>query len=306
MKTVFVTGANGFIGTALVKELIARGADVTAMVREEKESSRTIRELGAKIVLCDLKNLNLLPEKTQGKVFDTFYHLAWNGSAGSDRTNSRLQLDNAQYAVDAVHVAAAMGCKRFIGAGSIMEYETNTAANAQGNKLGMPYIYGAGKLAAHVMSKAAAADVGIEHIWPMITNAYGPGEVSPRFVNMTLRKMIHKEPLQFTAATQNYDFIYIDDVARAFYLVGEKGKAFFQYIVGSGSARPLKEFISEMQQALAPDQSLLFGDVPFTGINLGLEYFSTNPILTDTGFSPEVDFVEGTRRTMEWLKEVEK
>ncbi len=306
MKTVFVTGASGFIGTALVKELIARGADVTAMVREEKESSRIIREFGAKVVLCDLENLNLLPEKTQGKVFDTFYHLAWNGSAGSDRINSRLQLDNAQYAVDAVHVAAAMGCKRFIGAGSIMESETNTAANAQGNKLGMPYIYGAGKLAAHVMSKAAAANVGIDHIWPMITNAYGPGEVSPRFVNMTLRKMIHKEPLQFTAATQNYDFIYIDDVARAFYLVGENGKAFFQYIVGSGSARPLKEFISEMQKALAPDQSLLFGDVPFTGINLDLECFSTNAILKDTGFSPEVDFVEGTRRTMEWLKEVEK
>ena len=52
---------------------------------------------------------------------------------------------------------------------------------------------------------------------------------------------------QFTAGTQNYDFVYIDDVARAFRLIGEKGKPFHEYLIGSSTARPLKEFLLEMK-----------------------------------------------------------
>ena len=302
MKKAFVTGANGFVGTALVKELTRQGVQVTAMVRSENETRNALEACGAKIVFCDLAQMEKLPQIVDETGFDVFYHLAWIGSAGPSRTDSRLQLDNAQYTVQAVNTAVQLRCKRFVGAGSIMEYETNEAANTQRNRLGMAYIYGGGKLVAHVMSKAVAVTAGIEHVWPMITNAYGPGELSPRFVNTTLRKMIHREPLRFTAATQNYDFVYIDDVARAFYLIGEKGKPFCQYLIGSGNARPLKEFILEMQQAIAPEQQLLFGDVPFTGTNLPLSFFNCEDTFKDTGFCPTVSFVEGAGRTMEWLK----
>ena len=44
----------------------------------------------------------------------------------------------------------------------------------------------------------------------MITNAYGVGERSPRMVNTTIQKCIRGEAPQFTAGTQNYDFVYID------------------------------------------------------------------------------------------------
>ena len=140
-------------------------------------------------------------------------------------------------------------------------------------------------------------------IWPMITNAYGVGELSPRFVNTTLRKIINGETLQFTAATQNYDFVYVTDVAKAFYLIAKNGKPFYEYMIGSGNARPLKEFILEMQQALAPDVLPLFGGIPFTGTNMPLETFSIADTTRDTGFIPEISFADGTRMTMEWLKE---
>jgi nucleoside-diphosphate-sugar epimerase len=168
----------------------------------------------------------------------------------------------------------------------------------------MGYIYGMGKHIAHCMCKAVAADIGIDLLWPMITNAYGVGELSPRFVNTTLRKIINGEPLQFTAGTQNYDFVYVTDVARAFYAVAQDGVPFKEYIIGSGNARPLREFILEMQQALAPDAVPLFGDVPFTGTNLPLSAFDTSELEQDCSFKPLVPFAEGTRMTMEWLKTI--
>ena len=183
-----------------------------------------------------------------------------------------------------------------------MEYEVEAAIHAQGNHPGMGYIYGMGKHIAHCLCKSVAADIGIELIWPMITNAYGVGELSPRFVNATLRKIINGEPLQFTSATQNYDFVYVTDVAKAFYLIAKNGEPFCEYMIGSGTARPLKEFILEMQQSLDPDAVPLFGDVLFTGINMPISTFSTAKTEKDTGFKAEVSFVEGTRMTMEWLK----
>ena len=179
------------------------------------------------------------------------------------------------------------------------------AAYTQGNKPGLGYIYGGGKLIAHVMCMSVAVDIGIDLIWPEITNAYGVGEFSPRMVNTTIRKVIRGEAPQFTAGTQHYDFVYIDDVARAFYLIGEKGKPFHEYLIGSSTARPLREFLLEMKASIAPDLDFIFGDIPFTGIDLPLEKFDCSQTERDTGFKAEISFGEGVRRTMEWLKEVE-
>ena len=145
----------------------------------------------------------------------------------------------------------------------------------------MGYIYGMGKLVAHCMCKSVAASIGIDLLWPMITNAYGVGEFSPRFVNTTLRKIIDGEPLRFTAATQNYDFVYVSDVAKAFYLVAKNGKPFREYMIGSGDAKPLKQFILEMVDSCGSRCIPHFGDVPFSGTNMPLSTFDISEIKAD-------------------------
>jgi UDP-glucose 4-epimerase len=305
MNKAIVTGANGFIGSYLVKELLSHDIDVIAVVRNEDSNIDTITKNDKlKIIYCELNELPSLPQKINERDIDVFYHLAWTGSAGIARNDETLQMQNALWTAESVRVAKEIGCKRFVGAGSIMEKETMAAVYSQQNQPGLAYIYGAGKLTAHCISKAVAAQIGIDHLWGTITNAYGPGELSPRFVNTTIRKMLKNEPLQFTSAIQNYDFVYITDVARAFYLIGLQGKPFCNYTIGSSTARPLKEYIIEMVQALDPEREVIFGDIPFTGMNMDLEQFSTADLKRDTGFQCTVSFPEGVRRTMEWLKTI--
>lgn len=299
MENVIITGGNGFVGSNTVKHFLENGCRVLSIDRAEKGS---FEAEGLTYLQCDVFNAEELKSKLPIGVYDTFIHFAWAGSAGPMRVNYNLQMKNALMTVECLKVAKEIGCNRFECAGSIMEYEVEAAIHAQGSHPGMGYIYGMGKHIAHCMCKSVAADIGIELVWPMITNAYGAGELSPRFVNTTLRKIINREPLQFTAATQNYDFVYVTDVAKAFYLIAKNGKPFCEYMIGSGNARPLKKFILEIQQTLASDVVPLFGDVPFTGINMPLEIFSIEDTVRDTGFKPEVSFAEGTRMTMEWLK----
>lgn len=298
-----VTGANGFVGSNLVKKLVKNNIEVLAIDLSFNPSRLEENQLIEKVELS-IDCIHSLKDRVN-KEYDLFYHFAWVGSAGPLRTDEKIQVQNAMWTVDCLRVAHEIGCKKFICAGTIMEYEVHAAMYAQESKPGMPYIYGVGKVLAHELCKPIANQLGIELVWAYITNAYGVGEKSPRFINTTLRKIINKEPLQFTAGTQNYDFVYIDDVANAFYLIGLHGKANKGYMIGSGNARPLKEFIIEMCNANAGDNKPLFGNVPFTGVNVDIDTFNISEIVNDCGFKAEISFAEGTRRTIEWLKEVD-
>lgn len=302
MKTAIVTGANGFVGGALTRELLKNDYKVYALDREGCSNNLPTEDENCVFMPCELADMKSLVGKIPQGEAEIMYHFAWVGSAGPARADTKMQLQNAQWTIESLEVAHALGCKRFVCAGSIMEHETMAAAYTQGNKPGLGYIYGSGKLVAHTMAMSKAAELGIELVWPEITNAYGVGEKSPRMVNTTIQKCIRGEAPQFTAGTQNYDFVYIDDVARAFRLIGEKGKPFHEYLIGSSTARPLKEFLLEMKRAIAPELDFIFGDIPFTGIDLPLTKFDCSATERDTGFRAEISFAEGCKRTCEWWK----
>ena len=121
-------------------------------------------------------------------------------------------------------------------------------------------------------------------------------------INLEAKKSIARYA---AALIEPDDFVYIDDVARAFRMIGEKGKTFHEYLIGSSQAKPLKDFLLEMKSAIAPDLEFKFCNVPFTGINLSLDAFDCSQTENDTGFKAEVSFGEGCQRTMEWWKKQE-
>lgn len=301
MKRVIITGADGFVGSNTVEYFIQQGIEVLAIDIVDVPRRLKKHKL-LTYISCDITNRKYMLEKILKDYYDTFVHFAWAGSAGPQRAEAKLQIHNAFTTLECMKMAKELGCKRFVCAGSIMEYEMEYAIHEQGCAPSTSYMYSLGKLTAHGLCKSMAREIDIELIWPIITNAYGVGELSPRFVNSTLRKIINNEPLQFTSAVQNYDFVYITDVARAFYLIAKNGKPFCEYIIGSGNAKPLKEFILEMVHGCGAFQEPIFGDIPFTGVNLPLNIYDTSKTKEDTGFEASISFSDGTKMTMDWLK----
>lgn len=299
-KTAIVSGATGFVGGAVTRELLNCGYKVYALCRSGSVN-RLPQEPNCIPVEFDLADPAALRMQLKRGCARYFFHFAWTGCFGKVRGDIRLQLTNAARSCELIDVASKLGCNRFIAAGSITEQESYAAALENGVRPAPNFIYGAVKLVTHAMSKSVAARSGIGFISGRITNIYGPGEHSERLINTTIRKCLKGENPVFTSGTQLYDFIFVSDAARAFRLIAEKGRDFYEYIVGSGKPAPLRSFLERLQAAVAPELEFRFGSVPFTGTDLSSEVFSTELTHADTGFVPEISFEEGCRLTRDWI-----
>ena len=121
MKKVIVTGATGMIGIALIKYLLDRDINVLAIIRPNSIRAQNLPDnKNLKIVECNLNCLNKLYIETND--YDTFFHLAWEGTIGETRDDNIIQNRNIQYTLDAVELAKRSGCNTFIGAGSQAEF----------------------------------------------------------------------------------------------------------------------------------------------------------------------------------------
>lgn len=302
MKNVLVTGADGFVGNALVKSLLDHGYFVYGLDLLDTPKRLDLNSVNFKYLKADLTFDDVFAKFSLHDI-DTVYHFAWRGSAGDERKSPDIQLQNALVSADFMKKCQANGVTRFIMAGSIMEFETHSATYDDSLNSSLPYIYGAGKSIAHEIMKPIAKSIGIGLIWTYITNAYGAGEKSPRFINSTIIKLLRGESCEFTSGTQLYDFLYIDDVANAFKLIGEFGKPGNSYMIGSGHAKPLREFISDIFETIDPGSRPQFGGLKYAGPMLPIEVYSIARLAEDCGFKPKVSFKEGILRTASWLKE---
>lgn len=73
---VFVTGASGFIGSAVVKELIGAGHQVTGLARSES-SAKAVSDAGAEVLMGDLEDLDVLKQgasRAEGVIHTAFIH----------------------------------------------------------------------------------------------------------------------------------------------------------------------------------------------------------------------------------------
>lgn len=304
MKTAIVTGANGFVGSALVKELASTGTQVFAVVRNKDSDISAIRGLtGVTLVYCPMENLlEILPDAIpQGA--EVFYHLAWSGSTGPARGDYDLQLKNVHWTLDAVNAAHQLGCKRFVGAGTLAEYDVQAYTPLDGSTPNAVSCYGAAKIAAHYMSKAECNRLGIDHLWAYLSNTYGIGNYTSNFINFASKVLITGQAPNFTAGEQPYDFVYVSDIALGLSCIGSRGKVNHAYYIGSTHPDKLKNFVCALRDEIDPSIHLNLGAVPFHGVMQPDSTFDCTPLVEDTGYSPRVSFREGIQKTIPWIRQ---
>ena len=298
IKAAAITGPTGAIGTALCLELAQKGIHVFAICRPNTPRLAAIPNHPLiRIVQCDMKELSRLPDLLPQRV-DAFYHFAWAHTTGAGRNDVSAQIENIRYTVEAVRAAHALGCKVFIGAGSQAEYGRVEDVLKPDTPCFPENGYGVAKLCAGQMSRIECEKLGIDHIWVRVLSVYGPGDSDATMISGVIRALLGGQKPSLTAGEQLWDYLYASDAALAFRLIAEQGIGGKVYPLGGGSARPLREYIEELRDAIDPALPLGFGEIPYSPMQVMRLEADISALQADTGFAPTTSFAHGIRATI--------
>lgn len=302
LHRVVVTGPTGAVGTALCRRLLHSGCEVYAVCRPGSSRITQVPE-GDRIhvVLCDQSEIAELSTMIDAPC-DAFYHLAWSKTTGAGRNDMLSQVENIRCTIEAVHAAVALGCKVFIGVGSQAEYGRVNGPLRPDTPTFPENGYGMAKLCAGRMSCVEAHALGLEHMWVRLLSAYGPQDGLNSLIPRLISTLLTGECPALTAGEQIWDYIYSDDVAEALWRVGNLGKDGAVYTLGSGQGRPLREYIEIVRDLIDPKLPLRFGDMPYSSGQVMYLKADISALRDDVGFEPQVDFRNGIRKTVEWIK----
>ena len=306
LKKAVITGPTGAIGTALIRRMAEEDVQVYAVVRPDSRRLAAIpTHPNVHVVKLDVSELSRLPELISGGA-DAFYHFAWGNTVGAGRNDMPVQIQNIRWTIEAARAAAALGCQVFIGSGSQAEYGRVDGVLTPETACFPENGYGMAKLCAGQMSRVECEKLGIGHIWTRILSVYGPGDGAGSMISTVIRQLLAGEKPALTAGEQVWDYLYSEDAAMAFYLLGKHGVSGKTYVLGNGSSRPLKEYIEVLRDAIDPALALGLGEVPYGPKQVMRLQADISALTADTGFTPRYTFEEGIRRTIEWAKSAAK
>lgn len=297
-----VTGAGGFVGSALCKKLLEQGHEVYALdvkVEFMKSLENYDKVHLIKAEFQDYKNLELGAED-----FDVFYHIAWAGLCGPILKDYDLQCSNISYACDALMLAVKHKTRKFVLCGSINELEAQSYIGATNIEPRYTTLYGASKMAAGLMCKTLAFQNNIEYNEGMNAMLYGENNRSKMIPNIVMKQLLTGVTPKLIEGNNLYDMLYIEDVVNAFIAIGQKGVNQKTYYVGHRNLRTFRAIIENIRDVINPNAELLFGAYPESN-GVDFSKINTNELYEDTGFEPQVDFDESIRRTIKWVETLE-
>lgn len=301
MKAV-VTGASGFIGSELTAVLLKSGYEVLAIGRKRLSmliESRQKKLSGSSYVCIDLDDTRSLSRAMVDHNFVGpkpvfFFHLAWGGAEKLSDFDVDAQCKNIIRTVNTYQVASKLAISRYIFCGSMeeafadaytkLDYRKDSQANRH-------VVYALAKVAARDALKAAYSSAAPDLLFATNSHVIGVEDDKDSFLQVALIKMLKKEAIEMTSGEQLFDVIHVNDCARAYQAIAERGKTSKSYWVGSGAPRPLRDYVLEMS-AIHPKSKIHFGVVPFNDVILDACIFDTQELADDTSFKVKITFRE--------------
>tara|TARA_B100001123_G_scaffold102168_1_gene118217 strand:+ start:208 stop:1137 length:930 start_codon:yes stop_codon:yes gene_type:complete len=260
-RCYLVTGAAGFIGSALASKIIQEGSEVITVdnLSSGFESSIPSEVKFIKGDCSDKKTLS----KLKNYNFDAIFHIAGQSSGEVSFEDPEYDLkSNTLSTLLLLQLALEKKCKKFIYASSMSVYgDQDTLPVDEESPFNPISLYAVGKIASENYMKIYS-NYGIDCISLRLFNVYGPGQnlenLKQGMISIYLAQAIKDKRVVVKGSQNRFrDFIYIDDVIRVFAEAIKIELPSFDYFnVCTGKKTTVKEVLAQISDILPFDISL--------------------------------------------------
>jgi CDP-glucose 4,6-dehydratase len=303
--TVLVTGAAGFVGSALCRALEADKVPVVCLVRDWLRGGPSF---GKTLVFGDVLDGDLCRRIIADYEIDTVYHLAAQS----------IVSQCAEDPVTALEVAV-VGTARLLQAvrdsGRLIRCVVSTSDKAYGHAPS-PYTestpfdarhaYEVSKAAQDMTARMFHHNYGVDVRVVRAVNIYGPGDPNnSRLIPQTAIRLLRGEPplLHTGAGQMRRQYVYIDDIVWALRTVIAEGTAGEAYCVGSPDS-PMS--VLEVMRAMAEAAGVAFTAPEEKARDSRFQEIASQAVIDDKlralGWSPSMSFACGIRETLDWYR----
>jgi len=311
---ILVTGGSGFIGSGLVKALVAAGASVRVLDDNSRGSARRLKDVENDIefIAGDVRDAAAVAAAAKG--MDEVHHLAFVNGTEFFYQSPDLVLDvGVRGMLNVIDACRRQKVGTLVLASSSEVYQTPpTIPTAEDAPLVVPdvlnprYSYGAGKL----ISEVLAINFGRKYFERVLIfrphNVYGPDmgfeHVVPQFA-LRIHALGKRQPagrlrfeIQGTGA-ETRSFCFIDDLVAGVMVMRDKGAHLGIYHVGTAEETTIAELARRVAAIAGREIELIPGQLQAGGTMRRCPDISK---LTRLGYKPRVPLAQGLRPTLDW------
>lgn len=295
-KTVFLTGATGFIGRHAIAPLVKRGFDVHLAVRNtelpfEMNDAVHVHE-------CDLFD----PRRVQSLLTEIspthLLHFAWYTEHRKYWTSVK-NLEWTAASLELLKSFAACGGRRAVFAGTCAEYDWSYGYCSETVTPCVPRtLYGVCKNSLQQIVSQYSQTAGLSSAWGRIFFLYGPDEAAGRFVPSLVQPLLENRAAQCQFGAHLRDFLHVTDVASAFVQLLDSEVA-GPINIASGVPVSLGDFAKRIAAKLGKAEFLQVEARPPSPENPAVLFADATRLRNEVRFCPRYDIDTGLDQVLE-------
>ena len=306
MKSIFlVTGATGFIGANLVRELVKLGQHTSIIVRDKKLNWR-LYDIAHKIDIyeCDIQNVKL--HRIVKKITpDYIFHLARYGNLPQEDEIYKMIDVNLKGIINLIDAVKRNPFKLFINAGSGDEYGIKETAMREEDLLEPVNNNGVIKSATTLYCQKEAIRNALPIINLRLFTPYGYFEGKNRLIPDVILSVLEERSVKVSSSVHVRDFIFIEDVIDVYLHAMKMRHRYGEiYNIGSGKQHSVGEIVQMIQKISNCKSNVEWGTVAKQARYIEPSRWEADMSKTKRvlQWEPKNTIESGLAKTIEWFR----
>jgi nucleoside-diphosphate-sugar epimerase len=297
---VLLTGVGGFVGSQLARQLLAEDHEVTALISPSTNRWR-ISDIENKLSLIDsdLTNVKAIAGRIREARSDICIHLAWHGWAGQASADENLS--SLSVSLELLRIMPAIGCRRFVAAGTCYEYDLGGERLAETTALRPHNVYGLCKKSMFEVSQVFGKLAGLSVLNPRLFYSYGPFEDTRRVVPAIALCLLRGEVAKVTPGLQIRDYLHVEDVARAIW-AATQSPVTGAVNIASGEPVTIAEIARTIGRLLGKSHLVSIGADRYREDDPMRVLADATLLRREIGWAPRYNLEDGLAHTLAWLE----